>query len=34
MTDMRITRLQRRFGMTKAQAHLYAELFFGGPRNV
>jgi hypothetical protein len=33
MTDLRIARLQRRFGMTKAQARLYAELFFGGARN-
>ena len=34
MTDLRIARLQRRFGMTKAQARLYAELFFGGARNA
>jgi hypothetical protein len=33
MTDLRITRLRRRFGMTEAQARLYADLFFGGFRN-
>jgi hypothetical protein len=34
MTDMRITRLRRRFGLSEAQARLYADLFFGGVRNV
>ena len=34
MTDMRINRLRRRFGLSEAQARLYADLFFGGARNV
>jgi hypothetical protein len=34
MTEMLIIRLQRCFGMTMAQARLYADLFFGGSRNV
>lgn len=34
MTDMRITRLRRRYGLSRTQARLYAELFFGGGRNV
>lgn len=34
MTDMRITRLRRRFGISEAQARLYADLFYGGMRNV
>ncbi len=34
MTNLRIIRLQHRFGMTKGQARLYADLFFGGSRNV
>lgn len=33
MTDMRITRLRRRFALSEAQARLYADLFFGGARN-
>ncbi len=33
MTNMRITRLRHRFGMSEAQAHLYADLVFGGSRN-
>lgn len=34
MTDLRIARLRRRFGLTEAQARLYADLFFGGARNA
>jgi len=34
MTDLRITRLRRRFGISEAQARLYADLFYGGVRNV
>lgn len=34
MTDIRITRLRRRFGMTETQARLYSDLFFGGSRNA
>lgn len=34
MTVMRINRLRHRFGLSEAQARLYADLFFGGPRNV
>jgi hypothetical protein len=34
MTTLRINRLRRRFGISEAQARLYADLFFGGARNV
>ena len=34
MTDLRIARLRRRFGLTETQARLYADLFFGGARNA
>jgi hypothetical protein len=34
MTDMRINRLRRRYGLSRTQARLYADLFFGGARNV
>lgn len=34
MTPLRINRLRRRFGISEAQARLYADLFFGGVRNV
>lgn len=34
MTALRITRLRRRFGISEAQARLYADLFFGGARDV
>jgi len=34
MTDMCINRLRRQFGLSEARARLYAELFFGGVRNV
>lgn len=34
MTDMRITRLRHRFGLSEGQARLYADLCFGGVRNV
>jgi hypothetical protein len=34
MTSLRITRLQRRFGISESQARLYADLFFGGVRDV
>lgn len=33
MTAMRVNRLRRRFGITKAQARLYADLFFAGSRD-
>ncbi len=34
MTRLRINRLRRRYGITEAQARLYADLFFGGRHNV
>jgi hypothetical protein len=34
MNNLRIIRLQRRYGMTETQARLYHELHFGGLRNV
>jgi hypothetical protein len=34
MTTLRINHLRRRFGISEAQARLYADLFFGGARNV
>lgn len=34
MTSLRIARLRRRYGLSETQARLYAELFFGGARNV
>jgi len=34
MTALRINRLRRRFGISEAQARLYADLFFGGVRDV
>jgi hypothetical protein len=34
MSALRISRLQRRYGMSQTQARLIAELFFGGSRNV
>jgi hypothetical protein len=34
MTTLRIHRLRRRFGISEAQANLYADLFFGGARDV
>ncbi len=34
MTALRINRLRRRFGISEAQARLYADLFFGDARDV
>lgn len=34
MVSMPINCLRRRFGISEAQARLYADLFFGGARDV
>lgn len=34
MTTMRIKRLCKRYGISEAQARLYADLFYGGGRDV